>query len=74
MSKRRKKSRKFKVIYSGPIDQCDEDLVFEQSFYRMTPAEKLKASWEMVVHVWKLKGKPLNELRLNRTTSVLKRM
>ena len=74
MAKKSRKAKKFKIIYSGPLDKCDDDLVFAQSFYTMTPAEKFKASWEMVVHAWKLKGKPLDELRLNRTTSVLKKI
>ena len=69
-----KKNRNFQIIYKGSIDNLDEDLVYERSFFKMTPEERLKASWEMVVYAWKLKGKSENELRLDRTTSVLKRV
>ena len=70
----KQKKRNFQIIFKGSLENLDEDFVYQQSFFKMTPEERLKASWEMVVHAWKLKGKSENELRLNRTTSILKRV
>jgi len=70
----KQQKRNFQIIYNGSLENLDEDLVYEQSFFKMTPEDRLKASWEMVVHAWELKDKSENELRLNRTTSILKRV
>ena len=74
MTKSARKKRKFKIIYNGNLSLADEDDIYEQSFYKLTPEEKLKESWKMVEYAWKLKGRDINELRFDRTVAMLKRI
>jgi hypothetical protein len=50
------------------------EMLHEKSFAKMSPAEKQAVSWQMVVDAWKLKGKTEIELRLDRTTALLKKI
>ncbi len=52
-----KRIRKVKLLYSGPVEQCDSQAVYQASFGQMTPGERCKAAWELVELAWKLKGR-----------------
>ena len=72
MSHRTKKN-KLTLIYKGSFSDLDEVAVYEASFAKLSPAERIREGWKMVEHVWILKGRSLDELRFNRTVAVIKR-
>lgn len=74
MPGKRTDRRKFKLIYCGPLEDASWEVLHEQSFALLSPYEKQAVSWQMVVDAWKIKGKKESELRLDRTTAVLKRI
>lgn len=50
-----------------PVEDADDsfDLAFWQS---QSPEARFAAAWEMVVTAWELKNRPVDELRLQRTS------
>jgi hypothetical protein len=70
---KKKHSRALKLIYKGSIDEIDHALIYKNSFGLLSPVQRLEEGWKMVQHAWELKGRNLDELRLNRTVAVIKR-
>jgi len=68
------RKRKIELIYCGPVEDATWEYLHERSFAKLTPIEKQAISWQMVVDAWKLKGRKESELRLDRTTALLKRI
>ena len=68
----RKKQKKFKVYYAGKLEDLDEFELFYNSIYQMTPEQKFIETWKLTETMIKLQGRNKNELRLDRTTLVLK--
>ena len=60
------------MVYKGPPEGFSEldSIAYWQS---RSASERLAAVWELTVSAWKMKGKDPRELRLQRTTAVLKR-
>ncbi len=65
--------RKTILIYSGPAEGFSEKDSLSYWASR-SPTERLNAVWELVLDAWRMKGKDIHELRLQRTTAVLKRI
>jgi hypothetical protein len=68
------KKNKVKLIYKGALKDLDPVTVYQQSFAKLTAEERLKAGWQMVKDVWKLKNRNPDELRFNRTVVLIKRI
>ena len=64
--------RKVKVLYKGPQSGFTEEdsIAYWQS---QSPKSRLDAVWELAVTACLMKGKKPDELRLQRTTAVIKR-
>ncbi len=71
--KKRAGSRKYKLYYAGKMDHADEFDIFLKSTYRLTPAQKFIETWKLTETMIKLQGRNPDELRLDRTTLILKR-
>lgn len=56
----------------GKIEDLDRsfDLEFWQS---RTPAERFSATWELIVHAWKVQGGDVRELKLQRSVERFQR-
>lgn len=50
----------------GKLEELDRsfDLEFWQS---QPPKQRFNAAWALIVHAWKVKGREIGELRLDRT-------
>ncbi len=49
-----------------PVEKADRD--FDIAFWQsQTAAARLAAAWDLVESAWQIKGRPLDELRLQRT-------
>jgi hypothetical protein len=67
-----RKKQKIKLVFTGQIKDFDTESSIQ--YWQKRPAsERLEAVWGLVVDAWKLKGRDLNELRLDRTVALLKR-
>ena len=64
--------KKSKLVFLGKIEDfnSEDSIAYWQE---QAPEVRLKATWELVVNAWKIKGRDLNELRFRRDTSVFKR-
>jgi hypothetical protein len=68
------KNRKKGAVAIITDDYAHSDRSFDLAFWsRESDTKKFKAAWDLVVFAWQLKGRNLNELRLQRTVAVLKR-
>ena len=64
---------KFELYFAGRMDQADEDEIFFQSVSGLSPGQRFIETWRLTETMMKLKGRDLDELRLDRTTLILKR-
>ncbi len=68
------RKKAMRLVYCGPIEEATWEELYSKSFALLSPREKQEVSWQMVVDAWKIIGKTESELRLDRTTAVLKRI
>lgn len=64
----------FQLYFAGKMADLDEEELFFQSFFKLSPEVKIRETWALTELAVKLKGKDPNELRLDRTTLILKRI
>jgi hypothetical protein len=69
-----KSPSKFKLYYAGKLKDADEFEVFYKSIYQMSPARKFIETWKLTETLIKLQQRNPDELRLDRTTLILKRI
>lgn len=69
-----KPKNKMKLYYAGKLKEVDEFDVFYNSVYQMSPAKKFIETWKLTETLIKLQGRSRNELKLDRTTLILKRI
>jgi len=62
------------MYYAGKLEDVDEFEIFYNSIYQMSYAKKFKETWKLTETLIKLQGRSRNELRLDRTTLILKRI
>jgi hypothetical protein len=56
----------------GKID--DLDRTFDPRFWQMqTPQSRFDASWELIMHAWRVKGNDVRQLRLHRSIETFQR-
>jgi hypothetical protein len=65
---------KYELYYAGKIEDLDEFEVFYNSTYRMSPEKKFIETFRLTETMLELQGRSKDELRLDRTTLVLKRI
>ena len=52
----------------------DLDRSFDRSFWQMqTPIERFNATWELIIHAYRVKGNDVRQLRLHRSIEKLQR-
>ena len=68
----KKSDKQRSLVYFGPSDEISADEIYQNSFYKLSYAEKLKATWEMVETATILKGGKKDDLRLQRSVAVFK--
>lgn len=71
---KKQRQKKYTLYYAGPLKEVDEDEVFFKSLYKMSPAQKMIETWQLTETSILLQNKDPNELRLDRTTLILKRI
>ena len=71
---RLKKKRGLTLYYAGKLEDADEFEIFYNSIYQISPAQKFKETWKLTETMIKLQGRNPNELKLDRTTLILKRI
>ena len=74
MGKKEKfRERRVSLLYAGDIEGFSEEssIAYWQS---LSGEERLKATWELTRQAWLMKGKAEDELRLDRTTALFKRI
>ena len=60
------------VERKGRIEDLDRS--FDLAFWQMVlPEERFKAAWELVQHVWRVKGHDVRQLRLHRSVESFQR-
>jgi len=69
-----KSRRTFKLYYAGKLQDADEFEIFYKSIYAMSPARKFIETWKLTETLIKLQQRNPDELRLDRTTLILKRI
>ncbi len=69
-----KPKQRMKLYYAGQLEKVDEFEVFYNSIYQMSPAKKFVETWKLTETLIKLQGRSRNELKLDRTTLILKRI
>lgn len=73
-SKNHRCKRAIKLLYSGSLENLNEQRLYEDSFGKLSLGERCKAAWELVELAWKLKGKSKDELRFQRSVVLFKRI
>lgn len=66
--------RRFKLYYAGKMGEADEFKIFEESTYRLSMAQKFIETWKLTETMIQLQGRNPDELRLDRTTIIIKRL
>ena len=52
----------------------DLDRAFDLEFWqRQSPQARFDASWELILHAWRVKGNDVRQLRLHRSTEAFQR-
>lgn len=67
-----KKRQNIRVIYNGR-SQADADEAAFEFWHKASPQEKMNAVNQMITEVELRKGKKLDELRLCRSTAIIRR-
>jgi hypothetical protein len=56
----------------GKIDNLDR--TFDLRFWQMqTPQSRFDATWELIMHAWRVKGNDVRQLRLHRSIETFQR-
>jgi hypothetical protein len=65
-------SKNFNMMRRGRIPDLDRsfDLQFWQS---QEPKARFEATWELIVHAWRAKGRDVRQLRLQRSVETFQR-
>lgn len=65
---------KYRLYFAGKLQEADEFEIFYNSVYKLSPATKFKETWKLTETLIKLQQRSSDELRLDRTTLILKRI
>jgi hypothetical protein len=72
--KKQSKKSKYKLYYSGKLSDINEFDIFYKSLYQMSKEQKFIETWKLTETMIQLQGRNPDELRLDRTTLILKRL
>lgn len=64
----------YQLYYAGKLEDADPHEIFLNSTYKLSYAEKFIETWKLTETLIKLQNRSLDELRLDRTTLILKRI
>jgi|688.fasta_scaffold842074_2 hypothetical protein len=66
--------RKWKLYYAGKLADLDELKLLQDTFLKMSYSQKFIETWKLTESLIELQGRNPNELRLDRTTLIVKRI
>lgn len=72
--KTRDRKPKIKLYYSGRMSEVDEFEIFYKSIYQLSKEQKFIETWKLTETMIQLQGRNPDELRLDRTTLIVKRL
>jgi hypothetical protein len=72
--KKAKVRKGYQLYYAGKLQDADPSEIFFNSTYNLSHAEKFIQTWKLTETLIKLQNRNPDELRLDRTTLILKRI
>jgi hypothetical protein len=72
--KKPKVRKGYELYYAGKLEDADPAEIFFKSTYKLSYAEKFVQTWKLTETLIKLQNRNPDELRLDRTTLILKRI
>ena len=74
MAKSNLKRRNWKLYYAGQLNKLDDLQLLNDTFLKMSYSQKFVETWKLTESLIELQGRNPNELRLDRTTLIIKRI